>query len=184
MGRAKKITPKIEAEMIALKSAGLTYRELSERYKLNLKTCYEVCRDKTTNTEKIRTLKAEIPERLLNLIADNADLSQRITRMFLEMPDREFKQINASSITALKRAADIGAGIAHDHYRVEAGLSTQNIMNIHADIACIKGHESKREARPDRANLTAYHRARGIKHDEPHYLTDENRQIIDFKGRV
>ena len=49
--------------------------------------------------------------------------------------DEELKSIAPANIAAVKRTADVGLGIMHDHYRLEAGLSTSNLATISADIA-------------------------------------------------
>ena len=58
---------------------------------------------------------------------DDLNLSARITKKLVDMPDKVMNQIAPVNLAAIKRTADVGLGIKHDKYRLEAGLSSTNI---------------------------------------------------------
>jgi hypothetical protein len=146
-----RITPQESKVIRAMRASGMTYREIGKETKHDHKVIWQHLQKIDQNNLTFQEVKANLADQFLKIALDNANLSSRLTAYLLKKTDEELDQLSIHNIAAVKRSADIGMGIAHDHYRVEAGLSTQNILSIHADVAAIKGYEINIKARPDRA---------------------------------
>jgi hypothetical protein len=72
-----------------------------------------------------QALKGELADQYAKATLDNLNLSARITRHLVDMPDEMLADIAPVNLAVIKRAADVGSGIAHEHYRLESGQATQ-----------------------------------------------------------
>ena len=85
------------------------------------------------NTE-FHALKANMADQFAKLALDNANLSSRLTQHLISISDDDLGSISPVNLAAIKRTADIGIGIMHDHYRLESGQSTSNAAVIQLDL--------------------------------------------------
>lgn len=132
---AGKITPKKSQALLAMREAGMTYQEIADESDLNIKSVWQHLKKITPEDKEFHQLKSNLTDQFIKLALDNANLSARMTQVLMSKTDEELKSIAPANIAAVKRTADVGLGIMHDHYRLEAGLSTSNLATISADIA-------------------------------------------------
>lgn len=118
-----------------MRSAGMTYQEIADEANLCKAGVWQHLKRITPEHTEYQQLKSNLPDQFVKLALDNANLSARLTKHLTNMTDEQLGSLSPVNIAAVKRTADIGAGIMHDHYRLEAGLSTSNLASITADIA-------------------------------------------------
>lgn len=134
-----KVTPAKSTAILAMKAAGMNTVEISKEIGLSQPTVWRHLSKITPENLEYQQLIANLPDQFAKLALDNANLSARLTKHLAKMSDEDLGSMNPVNIAAIKRTADVGLGITHDHYRLEAGLSTSNTASIRADIAAIKG---------------------------------------------
>jgi predicted transcriptional regulator len=134
-----KVTPAKSTAILAMQAAGMNTVEISKEIGLSQPTVWRHLSKITPENLEYQQLIANLPDQFAKLALDNANLSARLTKHLAKMSDEDLGSMNPVNIAAIKRTADVGLGITHDHYRLEAGLSTSNTASIRADIAAIKG---------------------------------------------
>lgn len=134
----KHITPQKSQALLAMRSAGMTYQEIADEANLCKAGVWQHLKRITPEHTEYQQLKSNLPDQFVKLALDNANLSARLTKHLTNMTDEQLGSLSPVNIAAVKRTADIGAGIMHDHYRLEAGLSTSNLATISADLAALQ----------------------------------------------
>jgi hypothetical protein len=129
--------------VVAMHKAGSTSGEIARE--LGFEHRSSVWRHLKVHDHKdieFQSLKNNLENQFATSTLDNINQSKRIVRLIEQIPDKTLMETNLATLASLKRTMDIGAGINHDHFRLEAGLSTQNIVSIHADVAAMKALQS------------------------------------------
>jgi predicted DNA-binding protein YlxM (UPF0122 family) len=129
------ISPQKAQAFLIMKTAGMTNTEIAKEMKVHRATVWEHLKRITPEHTEFQQLKANLPDQFAKLALDNANLSARLTKHLTSMSDEDLGSLSPTTIATVKRTADVGLGIMHDHYRLEAGLSTSNLATISADIA-------------------------------------------------
>jgi IS30 family transposase len=130
-----RITPEKSKAILAMKTAGMSNPKIAKETNLTPSGVWRHLKRITPEHHEFQTLKSNLPDQFIKLALDNANLSARLTNILMSKTDEELNSISPVNIAAVKRTADVGLGIMHDHYRLEAGLSTSNLASITADIA-------------------------------------------------
>lgn len=138
----KQKTPELLKTVEVLANAGFNPPQIAEQTGISRITAWKWLREISKDDKSLSQHKSALADHFAESVLDNLNLSARLTKRLANMPDDVLDNMNPVNVAALKRTADVGAGISHDHYRAESGQSTSNVLILHADIAALKAAEA------------------------------------------
>jgi len=125
--RNQKISPRKSQQAIAMRSAGISLPLIAAATGFTPSGIWRHLKRVTPDNFEYHELKNNLAEQYVITTLDNLNLSTKMTKHLVNISEETLAKMNPVNIAAIKRTADVGAGIAHEHYRLEANLSTQNI---------------------------------------------------------
>jgi IS30 family transposase len=126
--------PAKSTAIVAMRQAGMTLRDIGNQTGLTPSGIWRHLKRVTPEMIEYNAQKSKLADHFAIAALDNLNLSSKITKILTEMPEDQMKVINPVNLAAIKRTADVGIGIAHDHYRLESGQSTTNISALIGSI--------------------------------------------------